>query len=77
MIVARWFQSAIAVLVDKELGRGCAQGILQVVGEEVDPVKRKQEESSHPFLLNCVLAGLLRDAVFKKPIVPSSSPSPE
>ena len=34
---------AITVRVDKELERGCAQGILQIVGEEVQPGKREQQ----------------------------------
>ena len=34
---------AIALRVDKELERGCAQGILQIVGEEVQPGKREQQ----------------------------------
>lgn len=41
MIIAGWLQIAIALRVDKELERGSVHGILQIVGEEVEPGEGK------------------------------------
>jgi len=41
IVLARWRQIAITVRVNEELERGCTQGILQIVGEEVQPGKRE------------------------------------
>jgi hypothetical protein len=40
-VVARWLQIAIALRVDKELERGSAHSIFQIVGEEVEPGEGK------------------------------------
>ena len=38
---ARWLQIAITLRVDKELERGSAHRIFQIVGEEVQPGERQ------------------------------------
>ena len=40
-VLARWLQIAIALCIDKELERGSMHGILQIVGEEVEPGEGK------------------------------------
>ena len=40
-VVTRLLQIAITLGVDKELERGSVHGILQIVGEEIEPGERK------------------------------------
>ena len=60
---------AIALRVDKELERGCAQGILQIVGEEVQPGKREQQQSPCSFFVNPILVGMLRRPILIQVVV--------